>query len=103
MSGAWNHAVRELTPEERVALKERADRDEAWSLEHGYPRSRWAERCRQGRRPKKCKELATHVATYAYVTGRGGRVSSQERLLCAAHAEVFREAHCKSVEVGSPS
>lgn len=36
-----------------------------------------------------CDERPEFIASYDYVTGRAGRVSSQRRFLCKAHGEAF--------------
>jgi hypothetical protein len=57
-----------------------------------------ARRAGVGMRPNCCSGRgceATPVATstYRYVTGRGGRVTTAERHLCAAHAARFAARH----------
>lgn len=48
----------------------------------------------------KCRDRATHLTSYRYVTGRAGRVGSAERAVCTAHAERFAAKH--EVEIGPP-
>ena len=43
--------------------------------------------------PVKAKKLATWVASYEYVTGRGGRSTTAQRRLCDAHAKKFCLEH----------
>lgn len=71
MGSSWDHAVRRLT-EEEIAFRVRQD----WPCSTG-----------------KCRETVSHATSYRYVTGRGGRVSFSERLVCAAHAERFAAKH----------
>lgn len=78
---AFGHYVRLATDEERAGLDRSAER---------FPDSahRWY-RC--GTRG--CTEPVTHFVGYRYVTGRGGRISSNERRACTAHAEKFAKKH----------
>lgn len=52
----------------------------------------------QARRPcvacgYKAKVPASYVASYSYITGRGGRIGRNERPLCPSHAARFAAAH----------
>lgn len=67
MSRSWGHEVRRLTDDEYQR----------------HERLGW--NCSAG----KCNEPVTHAATYSYVTGRAGRVSSSAHLVCTSHAERF--------------
>jgi len=40
-----------------------------------------------------CDQRPEFVSSYRYVTGRAGRVSSQRRFMCTAHAQAFAQKH----------
>jgi hypothetical protein len=44
-------------------------------------------------RVARCRERATHLGTYDYVTGRAGRTSFARKYMCDLHAERFRARH----------
>jgi hypothetical protein len=77
-SRSWGHAMRPLTEDEKQL------------------------RARQGwtcTRPR-CREAATHQTTYSYVSGRGGRVTSADRPVCAPHAAAFATRYGLPSEAG---
>jgi hypothetical protein len=44
-------------------------------------------------KPGVCHERREFYICYAYVTGRGGRVSDARRAVCRKHAEAFAKKH----------
>lgn len=74
MSG-WNHRIRLATEAER--------RQARWVRGEWTPGA--PARCSSPR----CREEAVYMSGYDYVTGKGGRVSDQRRLLCFGHAQRF--------------
>jgi hypothetical protein len=57
----------------------------------------WHDASREVWRPcctdRKCDGRPEFIASYRYVTGKAGRVSSQRRYVCQAHAEAFAKKH----------
>ena len=76
---SWGHAIRPLTEQEQATAA-------------GTGRAT----CATGR----CTEQATHLATYSYITGRSGRVSSAARGVCTPHAEKFAAQHNLTAQGG---
>lgn len=78
MTRSWGHQIRKATAEETASWdRQRGGR------EGGYPR------CSHPR----CRAVPTHVSTYRYVSGKAGRVTGTERLLCDDHAVRFVARH----------
>lgn len=69
---SWDHTLQKLSDEQREHLRE------------------WEQVCRLH---KSCHQPVTHLATYRYVTGRGGRVGWRSRYMCDTHAGRFRAKH----------
>lgn len=97
MSKAWGHTVRLLTEEEIQHQIKMGESSAQWYIEH--PKEGrimpTKEECinyqRKCRISAKCKNEATHLLTYRYVTGRAGRTSSAEKPVCEHHAKKYME------------
>lgn len=66
MPKTWGHALRRLPEEERASCARLG-----WTCSG------------------KCSQPATHEASYKYVTGRAGRISTRRLLKCDDHAAKF--------------
>lgn len=94
MSKSWGHTVRPLTEAEINSNINQGKHDYQWHLK--YPREgfvpdeatsiAWRMKCSISRH---CKNEATHVLRYHYVTGKAGRTSWAEKQICAAHAAKY--------------
>jgi hypothetical protein len=82
MSRSWGHAVGVLSDSIRAQYRRQGELERArWGSELRGS----SDVCRTG----KCEEFVSHVVRYKYITGRAGRVSDCERLVCGMHAEKF--------------
>lgn len=115
MSGAYNHKVRQLTPDEIAMQENEGRRSHAWYQKYieeydtapdsatyswrakNIPSLRGvtlemriaAERkCRISRH---CKNPSTHMLSYLYVTGQRGNVSMMEKPVCQLHAAKYQK------------
>ena len=65
-SKSWGHTLQKLPPS-------------SWGRDHPCA--------------ARCEQLATHLSTYKYRTGRAGRIAWASRGLCDVHADRFRAKH----------
>ena len=92
-SRSWAHAVLPLDDETRVrddgylaGPDDYVIGDRRYPGMHHWPHCR----CRGGStKPGMCHERREFYICYAYITGRGGRVSDARRAVCRKHAEAF--------------
>lgn len=84
MGNSWGHTLTKLSAEEIAYMEDHTRRDrERW------PDIRWDyAKCQLG----KCHNRAAYTLTYHYVTGRQGRVSFAEKLICEKHASKYQPA-----------
>lgn len=86
MSRAWGHKIRKLTIDEVADIEERGRRHR-----EQFPDSSWDERkCRAA---PKCRERAAYLIEYSYVTGRAGRTSYAQKMVCEHHGNRFMAKH----------
>jgi hypothetical protein len=71
-STSWGHTLQKLTEDQLAILHE------------------WSRVCRVTRT---CHQPVTHLATYCYITGRGGRASWAKRYQCDGHAAKYAAKH----------
>jgi hypothetical protein len=76
----WGHAVRPLDAHEHAQVERHHGRVTEHSPPGGYTTCTGS----------KCPHKAKFVTLYSYVTGRRGRTSCAERLVCEDHAKRFR-------------
>ncbi|HEV8656923.1 MAG TPA: hypothetical protein VGR85_15565 [Candidatus Limnocylindria bacterium] len=96
MSRSWGHAVLPLDATTRAQDDAYlAGPDEERVGTYVYHRHHWPHcRCGGGSvKPGVCHERREFYICYAYVTGRGGRVSDARRAVCRKHAEAFAKKH----------
>ena len=86
MSRTWNHTIRPIVGSQkaRVTFHE----TQSWNPDAPVTDLFECASC-----PVKAKKLATWVASYEYITGRGGRTSTAQRRLCDEHAKKYCLAH----------
>jgi hypothetical protein len=86
MSGSWGHALERLSAERlgELAASDQRRLERGGGYDYG--------RCTMGRIATH-PDRATHVASYNYITGRAGRVSWAEKLVCDEHAAKFAAKH----------
>jgi hypothetical protein len=86
MSDSWGHTLQRLS-EQRLAELAASDQrriERGGGYDYG--------RCTMGRIATH-QDRATYSASYNYVTGRAGRVSWAEKLVCDEHAAKFAAKH----------
>lgn len=81
MGQSWNHRIARMPFDE----------------EQTYARLGWT--CAGRANGSRCPERATWTASYDYVTGKRGRVSSSDRHLCDGHAQRFAAQHDLELDV----
>lgn len=101
MSKSWGHTL-ELLSDEEIARRDACTARE----KERFPNLAWDYmRCRMGR----CRNRAKYFLRYHYVTGRQGRVSWAEKLICESHADKYKNLAEKTngrpgkVQTGAPA
>jgi hypothetical protein len=84
-------------------MTQAADRDRKWIATLGLgdePRKLFLEAvCRTGQ----CRNDATHMTVYKYVTGRAGSTSFARRWVCTDHAHKFAAKHGIEISPAHPA
>jgi hypothetical protein len=80
---SWGHAIRPLSERESATVERY----------HGTPQRGRTDSYRTCTASRRCDHKAAFVTSYRYVTGRRGRVSCAEKMVCAEHARAFRDKH----------
>jgi hypothetical protein len=86
MSRTWDHTLSPLQGEARAKITF----SEPSTYEPNAPVTKLHE-CASC--PIRAKRPATWLATYSYVTGKMGRVSSARKRLCSTHAQAYAQKY----------